>query len=235
MNRAFYFEEEKVMKYKRILSLLLAFITVSTVFTAIPFTVSAAENSESIMVGASSGTTGDCTWTLNGTELIISGEGAMGDYHDLTDTHDTVARIETDAPWFGFQQNIKSVVIKHGVTSVGNYAFYCCLSLSSVTIPDTVTRIGDYAFGYCDSLNSITVPNSVLSIGEYAFDSNITVYGVTGGTTGGCKWMLMDGTMTISGNGAIPDYSSYKKVPWRAYESEIRNIRISLQESTCFI
>ena len=74
MNRAFYFEEEKVMKYKRILSLLLAFITVSTVFTAIPFTVSAAENSESIMVGASSGTTGDCTWTLNGTELIISGE-----------------------------------------------------------------------------------------------------------------------------------------------------------------
>ena len=32
------------------------------------------------------------------------------------------------------------------VTSIGDYVFYCCTSLSSITIPDSVTSIGDYAF-----------------------------------------------------------------------------------------
>ena len=32
-----------------------------------------------------------------------------------------------------------------------------------------VTSIGEYAFGYCSSLTSITIPNSVTSIGEKAF------------------------------------------------------------------
>ena len=32
------------------------------------------------VMAATSGTTGDCTWTLNGTHLTISGDGAMADY-----------------------------------------------------------------------------------------------------------------------------------------------------------
>ena len=55
------------------------------------------------------------------------------------------------------------------VTSIGNYAFSGCGSLTSVTIGDSVTSIGDYAFSGCGSLISVTIGDSVTSIGNYAF------------------------------------------------------------------
>ena len=60
-------------------------------------------------------------------------------------------------------------VIPNSVTTIGNYAFYNCDSLTSITIPDSVTSIGYSAFYSCNSLISITIPNSVTSIGSYAF------------------------------------------------------------------
>lgn len=44
-----------------------------------------------------------------------------------------------------------------GATSIGNYAFYYCSSLTSIEIPNGVTSIGAEAFGYCSNLTSVTV------------------------------------------------------------------------------
>ena len=55
------------------------------------------------------------------------------------------------------------------MTSIGNYAFFWCTSLTSVVIGDSVTSIGDYAFRDCASLTSIVIGDSVTSIGDYAF------------------------------------------------------------------
>ena len=63
----------------------------------------------------------------------------------------------------------KSYNITNSVTSIGDYAFNGCSSLTSVTIPNSVTEIGGSAFVGCASLKSITMPNSVTSIGDMAF------------------------------------------------------------------
>ena len=72
---------------------------------------------------------------------------------------------------FAFElcSSLSSIVIPDSVTSIGNSAFWCCSSLSSIVIPDSVTSIGNYAFYYCRSLRSVTIGNSVTSIGRAAF------------------------------------------------------------------
>ena len=137
---------------KKAISVLLCLCLVLSVFTVVPFAASAAEVTEET-VGASSGTTGDCTWTLddNGV-LTISGNGNMGDYSDKYNS--TLKRYVTTAPW---GTDIKTVIIEDGVTSIGKYAFYNCTGLTNVTIPDSVTSIGSYAFFGCTGLTSVHI------------------------------------------------------------------------------
>ena len=73
----------------------------------------------------------------------------------------------------------KSYNIPNGVTSIGDYAFEDCTSLTSITIPDSVTSIGDSAFEDCSSLTSITIPDSVTSIGDSAFEDCSSLTSIT--------------------------------------------------------
>ena len=62
-----------------------------------------------------------------------------------------------------------SFTIPNHVTSIGEYAFLECDSLTSVVIPDSVTKIGAYAFEWCDSLTSLVIPDRVTLIDNGAF------------------------------------------------------------------
>ena len=46
----------------------------------------------------------------------------------------------------------------YSVTSIGNYAFYECTSLTSVVIPNSVISIGKYVFHNCTGLTNVTIP-----------------------------------------------------------------------------
>jgi hypothetical protein len=57
-----------------------------------------------------------------------------------------------------------------GVTTIANYAFQNCTSLTSVVIPSFVTSIGDYAFAQCSGFTgTLAIPNTVTTIGSSAF------------------------------------------------------------------
>ena len=75
--------------------------------------------------------------------------------------------------------SLTSVTIPNSVTSIGLCAFYGCTSLTSVTIPDSVTSIGREAFCNCTSLTSVTIPNSMTSIGEHVFEDCTSLTSVT--------------------------------------------------------
>ena len=119
---------------------------------------------------AASGICGEnLTWTLDAAgTLTVSGTGAMEDYH-----------ICNDMPWYQSRDSIKAVVIENGVTTIGEYAFSDCSSLTSITIPESVTTIGEYAFSDCSSLTSITIPESVTTIGDSAFNGCTCLTGIT--------------------------------------------------------
>ncbi|MBO4444115.1 MAG: leucine-rich repeat domain-containing protein [Bacteroidaceae bacterium] len=131
-----------------------------------------------------SGKCGDnVTWKLydNGS-LVISGSGKMTDYSHFyypvsTGYENSGSASEgysdsesySDTPWNEIKDNISTVVIESGVTSIGDNSFYNCTSLTSIAIPRGITTIGDWAFYGCSSLSSIPIPSSVVKIGELAF------------------------------------------------------------------
>ena len=89
-----------------------------------------------------------------------------GLYYNVTDT----GEIEIAGCYeYVRKVNIPIEIDGKSVTSIGEYAFYKCTSLTEITIPDSVTSIGQYAFCVCTSLTEITIPDSVTSIGEGVF------------------------------------------------------------------
>ncbi len=65
------------------------------------------------------------------------------------------------------------------VTSISNYAFYNCSSLTSITIPNSIKNIGNFAFMNCSSLQSFVIPNGVTNIGNFAFYGNTNIASIS--------------------------------------------------------
>ena len=104
-----------------------------------------------------SGKDGNITWRLaeDGT-LYIEGQGDMPDYDG-----------KRKCPWSEFE--ITKVIVRKGITSIGDAAFCECYYLTSVELPEGITSIGDMAFCSCGNLTSIRLPEGVTSIGGAAF------------------------------------------------------------------
>ena len=145
---------ERYNKYSNRLNILLFTIFV---VSSLAFVSVLAEGSDA----ASSGTCGDnLVWDLddNG-NLTISGQGRM-------DHYSTYGPDIAYAPW---GEDVKSVTIEEGVTSIGSYAFYRCTNLSSVITPHSVTSIGEGAFCGCKSISSVTITGPVRAIVDMTF------------------------------------------------------------------
>lgn len=93
-------------------------------------------------------------------ELYIVGDGDMKDFTDKTNP--LVNK--------GYAVSITAVHFVGDITSIGDYAFYKCSSLTSITIPDGCKRIGAYAFAGT-GLTFSTVPASVTEMGDGAFSA----------------------------------------------------------------
>jgi len=150
------------------------------------------------LTGGAAGDGSGVTWQLTENtddpstyKLTISGSGAMEDFP-----------FGSYQPWYSFHDQITSVVVSPGVTSIGQCAFsrfaklthvdiadsvisigwdafYYCSSLTNITIPQSVTYIGPLAFFHCTNLSSITLSNNITSIGSSAFEDCTNLTSIT--------------------------------------------------------
>ncbi|MDO4476206.1 MAG: leucine-rich repeat protein [Lachnospiraceae bacterium] len=117
-----------------------------------------------IIASGNCGKNGDnLTWTLTDTGLLtISGEGQMAN-----STLDSTSAVRTI--WEDYKDQITSVIVEEGVTSLGTDAFNSFMKMTSVSLPSSLRLIDTHAFSRCTGLVSIIIPEGVTHIGEEAF------------------------------------------------------------------
>lgn len=98
-------------------------------------------------------------------KLTIFGAGEMTNYSYSLNNQ------QKCFPWDSYKSDIKSLEIKEGVTSIGNYTFYRCDNLKSICIPESVKNIGCNAFCSCKNLITVKIPDGVSKIDNSAFKS----------------------------------------------------------------
>ncbi|OUQ24868.1 hypothetical protein B5E77_12960 [Lachnoclostridium sp. An131] len=75
-------------------------------------------------------------------------------------------------PWEVLKEDIFTVILEEGVTSLGSYAFYECTALESILLPESLMKLGEYAFSGCYQLNFVEIPSKITSIPEGIFEAN---------------------------------------------------------------
>ena len=155
---------------KRLLSMILALSMMLTILPVNAITAFAANDGMSGNCGLNKGNNVTYVLTQNNDDdanptytLTIKGSGDMENYNDNSFYY---------APWMW--KTVTQVKFEGSVTSIGNYAFSSCPSLTSITIPDSVVSIGAFAFCNCSNLENVVMPNdsnsSLKSIGADAFN-----------------------------------------------------------------
>ena len=165
---------------KRILSLVLAVVLALCLLPATAYAATTA-----------SGACGkNLTWSLSSTgTLTISGKGAMAEYSN------------GNMPWIAYKNQIKSVVLAKGITSIAYLSFSGYTKLTSVQIPDSVTGIGASAFDNCTALSDMTLPKNLKTLGWLAFAGCTSL-----------KTLTMPASLTEGGGSAFSKCTGLKEV-----------------------
>ncbi len=121
-----------------------------------------------------------------------------------------------EAAWSDLKEQIESVTVAEGATSIGKDAFANCSNLKTVVLPDTLTSIGDNAFYGCKQLAEIVLPKSLVRIRSDAFYnctslseidlSQTTITAIAHGTflnCSGLKTVVLPDTLTSIGGDAF--------------------------------
>ena len=112
------------------------------------------------------------TGVFSGKTLTISGTGAMPNFDfphgNLAPwwNYDALGML-TSFGNFKLEGELRKVVIKDGVTNVGDYALFFLPAATQVTLPGSVTSIGRYGIAMCSKLTGLSIPKGVTEIGDF--------------------------------------------------------------------
>ena len=86
---------------------------------------------------------------------------------------------------FEFCSSLTSISLPSGITSLGWYCFDGCSSLTSISLPSGITELKGGCFRDCSSLTSISLPSGITELGASCFSgcSNLTSISLPSGIT----------------------------------------------------
>ena len=177
--------------------------------------------------------------------LSITGAGEIPDYN-----------YPEEQPWCAFGGKAQTLTLAEGVNKIGKNAFAGFQVLPSITLPKSVATIGEKAFENCHKLTDVTVPwtdNNIPIPDGNAFDLPGLVLHVPAGTVETYKtkdvwkrFFIMDGktaggdlstglhwafnnetkTLSITGQGEIPEYNNSEDQPWHAFWVKVQTVTL---------
>jgi len=132
--------------------------------------------------------------------------------------------------------SLKNVSIHYGITTIRKYAFSGCKTLQNITIPGSVKRIYEGAFEGCTGLKNVfcsQIRDGIIIEKGNEYIENVTwlkaqAYSLAEGTCGAhVTWLLdEDGVLTISGKGAMKNYTDKETKPWQDWNNRIKTVVI---------
>jgi BspA type Leucine rich repeat region (6 copies) len=161
-------------------------------------TITLPNSCNSIAEGSFSGCSSLINLNLPSTPLVSVGQNAFNSCVGLSGQFLLNCTSTTSIEQGAFQGcvNLTSVVLK-GVQAIGSNCFDGCINLKSVDLSaSNVTTIVQYAFNNCSSLTGITLPASVVMLGSTT--AYLSVFAGTAITS-----LNIPSSVTIIGNGAL--------------------------------
>ena len=140
---------------------------------------------------------------------------------------------------FWYCTALESVILPEEITAIGDSAFYYCQSLQSIRFPVSLVSTGATMFSgsglkdvYYDGSE---IEKSAMELYPFYLDpvlKNAVWHYKTTSVSGSCgvngdelTWMLTpDGTLTISGSGAMADYTTASDTPWYRFKNLVKAV-----------
>lgn len=151
-------------KMKKMLTGSLAFAMILT-----NAAVNLPENGESISITASAESYESLFYSVEEDHIVINGCDEAAESVVIPAEIDGLPVTAIADYTFDNLENLSSVTIPEGVTTIGKDAFSCCYKLTDISLPESLTAIGNSAFYECTALEQITLPDALETIGENAF------------------------------------------------------------------
>ncbi|MBR1717326.1 MAG: leucine-rich repeat domain-containing protein [Paludibacteraceae bacterium] len=137
---------------------------------------------------------------------------------------------------FGNCSQLQTIYLPASLTTFGDYVWWNCDALTDIyvswteNIPSLSTSITDK---YPQSDITLHVPCGTIPLYKeamrwwsYTIVDETVASGTCGADGDNLTWNLCDGTLTISGTGAMVHYWAYEDIPWWNYRGSIQRIVI---------
>jgi hypothetical protein len=166
------------------------------------------------------------------------GTGAFYNCNRLTSMILPASVTTIEANVFAACYGLKSITLPAGVLSIGERAFADCRDLTEITVNWTTTppAINSNVFsGLTPSGIALRVPDDKKTVYEAAEvwkafriveHSETYCPGGPFGADNALRWELCEGVLTISGTGAMPDFS-YNATPWNALREDMTEVVVA--------